>query len=101
VGDPADEEVEGPGLIDVFRLEGDIADEVAGVVEGHEDNGEAANEVNRGYAVIASIGGLEVGVWNGELRLLLRFGEFYWLADGSRDYRMVCVADYKTYNSNK
>jgi hypothetical protein len=69
----ANEKVEGSGLVDVFRLEGDIPDEVAGVIEGHEDHGEAADEVDGGYPLIASVGTLEGGVWNGGLPLRLRF----------------------------
>ncbi len=62
VGDPANHEVESPCLVDVLRFEGNIADEVAGMVEGHEDHGEAADKVDGGYSVIAPIGILEVGV---------------------------------------
>ena len=67
VGDPADEKIEGPGVIDVLRLEGDVGDEVARVVNGHDDHGEAADDVNGGYSLIAPIGILEGGILNGKL----------------------------------
>jgi hypothetical protein len=52
-------------VIDVFRLEGDIADEIARMVEGHDDHGQAANNVDRGYAPTTQIG--KAGVLNGNL----------------------------------
>jgi hypothetical protein len=64
---PADQEVEHPGLVDVFRFKGDIADEIARVVEGHEDHGEASNKVDGADAPIALVGSLEVGILNWNL----------------------------------
>jgi len=37
VSDPPDQKVKSPGLVDVLRFEGDVADEIARMVEGHED----------------------------------------------------------------
>src|SRR5258708_6466888 len=36
VGYPANQEIETPGLVDVFRFEGNIADEIARMIQGHE-----------------------------------------------------------------
>jgi hypothetical protein len=58
-------------VVDVFGRERDVADEVAGVIESHEDHGEAADEVDGGDA----IGRLEVGILNGKLPLQ---GGFFW-----------------------
>ena len=67
VGYPTNQKIEAPGLVDVFRLEGDIAYEVARMVEGHEHYGEAANKIDGGYSPITPIGTLEGGDLNGNL----------------------------------
>jgi len=67
VGYPTNQEVETPGLVDVFRFEGNIAYEVARMIEGHEHHGEAADEIDGGYSPITPIGTLEGGDLNGNL----------------------------------
>jgi hypothetical protein len=64
VGYPANQEIEPPGLVDVFRFEGDIADEIARMIKGHEHHGEASNKVDGGYPSIATIGILKGRVLN-------------------------------------
>jgi hypothetical protein len=65
--DPANQKVAPPGLRDVFRFKGDIADEISGMVEGHDDHRQAANNVDRGDASTTRIGNLQAGVLNGNL----------------------------------
>ena len=70
------------------------------MIEGHEDHGEAADEVDGGYSLIATIGTLEVGVWNGELSLLLRFGGILTgLWEGLRD--LIWEGPYPTQLSRQ
>ena len=61
---PANQEIETPGLVDVFRFEGNIADEIARMIQRHERHGEASNKIDGGYPSIATIGILEGGVLN-------------------------------------
>ena len=47
VGDPAGEEVGGGGLVEVGRVERGLPEVVAGVIEGHHDHHDPAEEIDR------------------------------------------------------
>jgi hypothetical protein len=67
VSDPPDQKVKGPGLFDVLRFEGDVADEIARMVEGHEDHRQPTNKVDGANTLIALVSSLEVGILNGSV----------------------------------
>ena len=67
VSDPPDQKVKGPGLVDVLRFEGDVADEIARMVEGHEDHRQPTNKVDGANTLIALVSSLEVGILNGSV----------------------------------
>jgi hypothetical protein len=54
-------------MIDVFRLERDIANKITRMVERHEDHGEPTDHVDGGDSSTALIGNWEPGVLHGNL----------------------------------
>ena len=73
---PADKEIKAPRLIDILGLEGDVANEIARVVEGHEDHGEAANDVDGGDSPMVRVCNSMTGARNGNSPFL-DFHELY------------------------
>src|SRR5580692_5869562 len=61
---PSDEKVESPGLVNILRFEGNVADEITRVIEGHEYHDKASQDIDGSHASSALIGNRKAGVLN-------------------------------------
>ena len=67
VRNPANQKIEAPGMVGIFRFEPNVANEIARMVERHHNHCELAHNVDRGYSSMALIGNWKSGFFNGNL----------------------------------